>query len=53
MAKKDYVELSKNWFDKQAPVYDEKNVIIYSKYGKISCQNIRDYLKDKEYKKLT
>ena len=52
MAKKDYVELSRKWFDNQAPVYDEKNVIIYSKYGKISCQNIRDYLKDKKYKNL-
>lgn len=52
MSKKDFVELSKKWFDKQAPVYDEKDVIIYSKYGKISCQNIFDYLKDKKYKKL-
>ena len=52
MAKKDFVELSKKWFDNQAPVYDEKNVILYSKYGKISCQNIFDYLKDRKYKKL-
>lgn len=52
MSKKDYVELSKDWFDKQAPVYDEKDVILYSKYGKISCQNICDYLKNKEYKNL-
>lgn len=52
MSKKDYVKLSKEWFDKQAPVYDEKDVILYSKYGKISCQNICDYLKDKEYKNL-
>lgn len=49
MVKKDFVELSKKWFDNQAPVYDEKDVILYSKYGKISCQNIYDYLKDKEY----
>ena len=48
MSKKDYVELSKKWFDNQAPVYDEKDVILYSKYGKISCQNICNYLKDKE-----
>jgi len=52
MAKKDFVELSKKWFDKQAPVYDEKNVIIYSKYGKISCQNIFDYLKNTKYNNL-
>lgn len=52
MSKKDFVELSKKWFDNQAPVYDEKNVILYSKYGKISCQNIFDYLKNKKYNKL-
>lgn len=50
--KKDFVELSKQWFNKQAPVYDETNTILYSKYGKISCKNIYDFLKDKEYKKL-
>ncbi|MCR5185490.1 MAG: class I SAM-dependent methyltransferase [Clostridia bacterium] len=49
---KDFVELSKKWFDKQAPVYDETNTILYSKYGKISCENIYDFLKDKEYEKL-
>lgn len=49
---KDFVELSKKWFDKQAPVYDETNTILYSKYGKISCENIYDYLKNKEYEKL-
>ncbi len=52
MSKKDFVELSKKWFDKQAPVYDEKNVIIYSKYGKISCQNISEYLNDQKYGNL-
>ena len=50
--KKDFVELSKEWFNKQAPVYDETNTILYSKYGKISCENIYKYLKDKEYQKL-
>ena len=49
---KDFVELSKKWFNKQAPVYDDTNTILYSKYGKISCENIYNYLKDKEYKKL-
>ena len=50
--KKDFVELSKKWFDKQAPVYDKTDTILYSKYGKISCKNIYDYLKGKEYEKL-
>ena len=50
--KKDFVELSKEWFNKQAPVYDETNTILYSKYGKISCENIFEFLKDKEYTKL-
>ena len=49
---KDFVELSKKWFNKQAPVYDDTNTILYSKYGKISCENIFEFLKDKEYKKL-
>ena len=31
---KDFVKLSKEWFDKQAPVYDETDTILYSKYGK-------------------
>ena len=50
--KKDFVELSKKWFNKQAPVYDDTNTILYSKYGKISCENIYNYLKDKDYHKL-
>ena len=49
---KDFIELSKKWFDKQAPVYDETNTILYSKNGKISCENIFNLLKDKEYEKL-
>ena len=49
---KDFVELSKKWFNKQAPVYDETNTILYSKYGKISCENIYNYLKDKDFQKL-
>ena len=44
---KDFVKLSKEWFDKQAPVYDETDTILYSKYGKISCKYIYNYLKDK------
>jgi len=50
--KKDFVELSKKWFDKQAPVYDETNTILYSKYGKISCENIREFLSDKKFERL-
>lgn len=49
---KDFIKLSKKWFDNQAEVYDEKDVILYSKYGKISCKNIAEYLKNKEYEKL-
>ena len=44
---KDFVKLSKEWFDKQAPVYDATDTILYSKYGKISCKYIYNYLKDK------
>ena len=32
---KDFVKLSKEWFDKQAPVYDDTNTILYSKNGKV------------------
>lgn len=49
---KDFIKLSKKWFDNQAGVYDEKDVILYSKNGKISCKNIAEYLKDKKYKTL-
>lgn len=50
--KKDFVALSKKWFDNQAKTYDQTNTILYSKYGKISCKNIFDYLKGKDYEKL-
>ena len=49
---KDFVKLSEEWFDHQAKVYDETDTILYSKYGKISCQNIYDYLSDKKYENL-
>ena len=49
---KDFVKLSKEWFDHQAKVYDETDTILYSKYGKISCKNICDYLSDKKYDNL-
>ena len=28
---KDFVKLSKEWFDKQAPVYDETDTILFLK----------------------
>lgn len=49
---KDFVKLSEEWFDHQANVYDETDTILYSKYGKISCKNIYDYLSDKKYENL-
>lgn len=49
---KDFTELSRMWFDKRAEVYDERDEVLYSKYGKISCGNIFDYLSDKEYDTL-
>ena len=49
---KDFVKLSEEWFDDQAKVYDETDTLLYSKYGKISCKNIFDYLKDKKYESL-
>lgn len=49
---RDFVKLSEKWFDNQAATYDETDTILYSKYGKISCKNIYDYLSDKEYDTL-
>ena len=49
---KDFVKLSEEWFDNQAKVYDTTDTILYSKYGKISCKNICDYLGDKKYDSL-
>lgn len=50
--KKDFTKLSQAWFDNQAPVYDETDTLLYSKYGKISCKNISDYLSDKKFDSL-
>ena len=49
---KNFVKLSEKWFDAQAKTYDENDTLLYSKYGKISCKHIFDYLKDHEYEKL-
>ena len=49
---RDYEELSRRHFDKQAKVYDETNTMMYSKYPKISCKDVFDYLKDKPFTDL-
>ncbi|KLI14617.1 class I SAM-dependent methyltransferase [Brachyspira hyodysenteriae] len=49
---KDYEKLSKEHFNKQASIYDEKDTIYYSKYGKISCNYMSEYLKNIDYNKL-
>lgn len=49
---KDFVKLSEAWFDNQAKVYDETDTLLYSKYGKISCKDICDILKDKKFERL-
>ncbi|MEI0493037.1 class I SAM-dependent methyltransferase [Brachyspira intermedia] len=49
---KDYEKLSKEHFNKQASIYDEKDTIYYSKYGKISCNYVSEYLKNIDYNKL-
>ncbi|MCZ9966166.1 methyltransferase domain-containing protein [Brachyspira hyodysenteriae] len=49
---KDYEKLSKEHFNKQASIYDEKDTIYYSKYGKISCNYVSEYSKNIDYNKL-
>lgn len=49
---KDYEKLSKEHFNKQASIYDEKDTIYYYKYGKISCNYMSEYLKNIDYNKL-
>ena len=44
---KDYEDLSRKHFDKQAKDYDEKNTYYYSREGKISCRDITRYLEEK------
>ena len=43
---------SQKWFDKQAPIYDEKETIDYSKNPKISCNDVKKLLKNKNYDTL-
>ena len=49
---KDYIELSKKHFDRQAKIYDETNTAYYSKYPKISCKDVAQRLKNIEYQSL-
>lgn len=49
---KDYERLSRAHFDKQAKDYDERNTVSYSKAGKISCNDITEYLRSYHYDKL-
>lgn len=46
---KDYEQLSKVHFDKQAKVYDRTDTMYYSKYPKISCKHVEQYLKTVEF----
>ena len=49
---KDYEALSKKHFDAQAPEYDQRDTIYYSREGKISCRDIAAILKDTAYADL-
>lgn len=49
---KDYVNLSKEHFNKQAMIYDENNTVYYSKYPKISCRDVAERLTDIKYNTL-
>lgn len=52
MRMKDFEQLSKKHFDKQANIYDETNTFYYSKFPKISCENVAEILKNYNYEKL-
>lgn len=49
---KDYEKLSKEHFDKQAPIYDETETMYYSKMPKLSCNDTANYLKNYKYEFL-
>ena len=49
---KDYEALSRKHFDAQAPVYDKRDTVYYSREGKISCRDIANQLKNISYEKL-
>lgn len=49
---KDYIELSRNHFNKQAKEYDENTSTYFSGYAKISCEDITLYLENISYNNL-
>lgn len=46
---KNYEELSRIHFDRQAKDYDDRDTMTYSKYPKISCKQVAGYLSDINY----
>ena len=49
---KDYEKLSREHFNGQAAVYDERNTVYYSREGKISCNDIASLLRSVSFEKL-
>ena len=49
---KDFEQLSREHFNKQAPIYDTTSTTYYSKFPKISCHHTAEYLKDYAYDSL-
>ena len=49
---KDYEALSRKHFDAQAPQYDERDTVYYSREGKISCRDIAHTLSSFSYASL-
>lgn len=49
---KDYVRLSREHFNKQAPEYDENTSVFFSKYPKISCHDVQERLATRQYSNL-
>ncbi len=49
---KDYEKLSMRHFDRQAKDYDRKDTVLYSREGKISCRDIAEQLREKEWNSL-
>ena len=49
---KDYIEESRQHFNKQASEYDENTTTYFSGPAKLSCEDVRKYLEKVEYSKL-
>lgn len=49
---KDYIEESRQHFNNQAKEYDENTSFAYSFAGKLSCEDVRVYVKDMAFEKL-